>query len=92
MIDDFEDRGPLDPGVEPKFPWTGETDQEYSDRMHRENDPHYIGDDEIIEADGDGDDDSSEWLIECDYCDGDGWNNCDGIKVECAACGGTGWI
>jgi DnaJ-class molecular chaperone len=71
-----------------------ESDQDYSDRMHRENSPHYISDDEICEPDDDGEDDY-EMQIECPYCDGDGWVGTDqggvGLYFECPECGGSGW-
>ena len=57
-------------------------EQEHSEEMHRQNNPHYFPDPEFGEPDEDSADaDDDEWQMECPYCDGDGCHECDG----------TGW-
>lgn len=70
-----------------------ETEQEYSDRMHRENNPHYMDDpefdeehDPIFEDDYYDDDDYPE--DECPACGGCGMYN----GMECLECDGEGWL
>lgn len=72
-----------------------ETDQEYSERMHRENNPHYISDDPEFDDDHDPvfDDDYEDYEEACPDCGGTGWVRCNGeIMMECAECGGDGFI
>jgi DnaJ-class molecular chaperone len=71
-----------------------ETEQDHSDRMHRENDPHCFADDDFGLHPDDYED--GEMEIECPHCDGDGQVTLDvgpagSLTTDCPECGGTGW-
>ena len=71
-----------------------ETGQEHSERMHRENDPHVIGDDEVCRGpseDYDPAEDDGSDPDECPHCNGTGEQTSGGLSMECPECGGDGW-
>lgn len=51
-----------------------ESEQEYSERMHRENCPNYLPDYEPSDR---YEDDGDWWQNDCPFCDGDGCEECD---------------
>ncbi len=52
-------------------------EQAQSEQLHRENDPYYIKDDDIMESGEDSDYEDDD----CPFCEGDGCIECDGTGL-----------